>query len=155
LSICISADGIRVGVYAEDWRAAIRLAGGLLVNQGSVSPAYVHAMEQIIDEAGPYCVVAPGLALPHARPGSWVSRSSIGVLVLVSPVRFGLTRNDPVDVIVPFAATDCWSHFGTLTELARLFVTPASLVAIRQARSAAEIALLFNTQHLVDEIAAW
>jgi PTS system ascorbate-specific IIA component len=144
LAIEISPERIRLGASARDWRAAIRLAGRLLMVHGAVSAEYVLAMEQVIDEAGPYCVVAPGLALPHARPGSWVSSCSVGVLVLRSPVTFGCRSNDPVDVLIPFATKDCTSHIRALAELSRMFSVPASLRTIRLARHEVEVARFFG-----------
>lgn len=155
MTIAVRFEGIRVGAFAKDWRAAIRLAGDLLVAQGAVSRAYASAMEQIIEEAGPYCVVAPGLAMPHARPGPWVSSCSIAVLVLASPVRFGVPRNDPVDVLVAFAAPDFSAHVDTLAELACLFTAPASLATIRRARFEAEIAELFGGRPAAGPGASW
>ncbi len=146
MPIRIGVEGIGLRAFATDWRAAVRLAGSLLVNQGTVNASYASAMERVIEEAGPYCVVAPGLALPHAQPGPWVARSSMGVLVLASPVCFGLTRNDPVDVLIPFAATDNETHLDILAELSRLFMTPGNLGAIRQARTASEVARLLGAQ---------
>jgi PTS system ascorbate-specific IIA component len=140
LAIQICASRIRLRAHVQDWRAAVRLAGELLVASGSVNAGYVLAMERLIDEAGPYCVVAPGLALPHAPPGPWVSTCSVSVLLLASPVKFGSCCNDPVDLVIPFAATSPTAHLETLAVLSRILSSPARLQAIRQATGEAEVA---------------
>ena len=59
---------IVVAAEAEDWRAAVTLAGEALVRSGSALPEYSTEMIRMIEEHGPYVVIAPGLALAHARP---------------------------------------------------------------------------------------
>jgi len=44
------------------------LAGAFLVDTDAVFPSYVDAMVRAVEELGPYMVVAPGIALAHARP---------------------------------------------------------------------------------------
>ena len=57
-----------VGVKAENWEGAVRISGKLLLDKGLVEPQYIKVMINVMTELGPYLVVAPGVALPHARP---------------------------------------------------------------------------------------
>ncbi|HEY9089420.1 MAG TPA: PTS sugar transporter subunit IIA, partial [Anaerolineaceae bacterium] len=68
LSDLLTRQRIALNQTAADWRAAVRAAGDLLVQTGGVEPRYVDAMLRAAEELGPYIVLAPGLALPHARP---------------------------------------------------------------------------------------
>ena len=43
----------------------------------------------MVDEHGPYIVIAPGLALAHARPGPEVLADGLAVVTLAEPVPFG------------------------------------------------------------------
>lgn len=54
---------------ADDWRAAVRAAGALLVEACDCPPAYTDAMIATVKAHGPYIVITPGFALPHA--GLW------------------------------------------------------------------------------------
>src|SRR5664279_1589635 len=45
---------------------AIRAAGQLLINDGLAEPRYVEAMVEAFRDLGPYIVLAPGIAMPHA-----------------------------------------------------------------------------------------
>ena len=60
--------GIMLGVHATDWRDAVRIAGRALRLSGSTRAEYSDRMISVIEEFGAYVVVAPGLALAHARP---------------------------------------------------------------------------------------
>jgi len=91
--------GIMLGAHATDWRDAVRLAGRALRLSGSTRAEYSDRMIAVIEEFGAYVVIAPGLALAHARPGPDVRREGLAVVTLAEPVAFGHPHNDPVRVV--------------------------------------------------------
>lgn len=109
----------RHGVTAEDWRGALRAACQLLVQAGAAEPRYVDRCIATVEELGPYMVVAPGVALAHARPEDGAVGLGISVVTLRQPVEFGHTENDPVDVVFAFGSPDRDQHVGLLGALAR------------------------------------
>src|SRR6202000_2964051 len=96
-------EAIALSVAVDDWRAAVRAAGGVLTASGFATPEYADEMIRMIEEHGPYVVIAPGLALAHARPGPTVLNDGIAVVTLANPVAFGHPYNDPVSVVVALA----------------------------------------------------
>ncbi len=64
----LTADRIQFTDDKLDWREAIRLASAPLIEDGSITQNYVRAMIDSIETTGPYIVLTPGVALPHARP---------------------------------------------------------------------------------------
>lgn len=62
----LSQDRVMVDYEADDWEDAVRQSGILLRDSGAVTDAYVDAMVENIKENGPYVVIWPGTALPHA-----------------------------------------------------------------------------------------
>jgi PTS system ascorbate-specific IIA component len=109
----------RHGVTANDWRAAVREASQLLVDGGAAEPRYVDRCIATVEELGPYMVVAPGVALAHARPEDGAVALGITVATLREPVEFGHAENDPVDVVFAFGSPDRDQHVGLLGALAR------------------------------------
>jgi PTS system ascorbate-specific IIA component len=108
----------RVRVEAEDWRAAIRAAGELLVEGGAVEEHYPERCIRMAEEHGPYMVLAPGLALAHARPQDGASGLGLSAVTLKRPVAFGHPDNDPVDLVFAFGSPDKDQHVGLLAALA-------------------------------------
>lgn len=106
------------GVHAADWRAAVRAAGVDLVTTGAVGRAYVDELVQQIEQSGPYCVVAPGVAVPHAKASAVVRRDALAIVVLDEPVAFGHPHHDPVRVVIGLAATSPKRHLRFLAALA-------------------------------------
>jgi ascorbate PTS system EIIA or EIIAB component len=111
--------GASVRIRVGDWRAAVRAACQPLVDAGAVEPRYADRCVEMVEEHGPYVVIAPGLALAHARPEDGVSRLSLAVATLAQPVPFGHPDNDPVDLVLAFGSPDDQQHVGMLSALAR------------------------------------
>ena len=108
-----------VRVTADSWPAAIRAAGHGLVEQGAADEHYVERCVTQVQADGPYIVVAPGIALAHARPEDGARGLGVSVAVLAHPLSFGHPANDPVDVVFAFCSPDRDSHIGLLSALAR------------------------------------
>jgi ascorbate PTS system EIIA or EIIAB component len=72
-----------------------------------------------VEELGPYMVVAPGVALAHARPEDGALSLGLTVATLSEAVQFGHAENDPVDVVFAFGSPDRDQHVGLLGALAR------------------------------------
>lgn len=123
----ISKDAIEIGYEAIDKNDAIRRAGKLLLKTGYVEESYVEAMIQVCEELGPYIVLIPGLAMPHARPENGAKKLGISILKLKSPVVFGHPENDPVSLIIALSAPDNNSHLELLSFLSEIFMNENSL----------------------------
>lgn len=139
LARALVESSVSVGVRAEDWREAVEVSGKLLVASGAAEESYVTAMVRIVEELGAYAVIAPGVALPHARPEDGALGVGLSLVVLAEPVEFGSTENDPVDLVFGFATPDADAHVELLGELADFIESEQSLRALRRARSAEEI----------------
>ncbi|HHY35129.1 MAG TPA: PTS sugar transporter subunit IIA [Firmicutes bacterium] len=135
---------IKLNVPATNWEEAVRAAGALLESKGDISPAYTEAMVKVVRELGPYAVIAPGVALPHARPEDGVRRSCLGLVRLAAPVEFGNKANDPVDLVFPLGGTRDEGHLEVLAALAGFLSTPGNLEAIRKARTEEEVLSVFR-----------
>ncbi len=115
--IAFAEGSLAVSVSAADREQAIRASGELLVSSGRVTAEYVEQMLAAVEEFGPYIVIAPGIALAHARPSEAVLETGLSLAVLAAPVEFG-SHNDPVRLVFGLAALDHESHLGVLADLA-------------------------------------
>lgn len=106
----------------------------MLVASGCVADAYVGAMIRTVETLGPYVVIAPGIAMPHARPEDGVSRTGMALVRLEIPVAFGHPSNDPVDLVIPLAAVDPDSHVLAMAQLAERLSDPDTLRRLRAAQ---------------------
>jgi PTS system ascorbate-specific IIA component len=130
---------IVLGATAADWRAAVRLVGGALADSGAAKPGYADEMIRMIEEHGPYVVIAPGLALAHARPGPEVLADGLAVVTLATPVAFGHPHNDPVSVVLGLAIRHSDVHLASVADLANVFNDSSAIPALARATTVEEV----------------
>jgi mannitol/fructose-specific phosphotransferase system IIA component (Ntr-type) len=135
----LQEDMILLDVTASDWKEALRIGVDLLEGSGGVEPRYYDEIIKMIDELGPYVVIAPGLALGHAGPDAGVIRTCFSLITLAEPVEFGVPCNDPVDIVFCFAAPNKEDHMAALRQMALFCCEPEHLELIRKAKTAGEI----------------
>src|ERR1700712_935175 len=120
---------------APDWQHAVLLAGRALEAAGAVTAEYGPRMVAMVEQFGAYIVIAPGLALAHARPGADVLASGMSVVTLAQPVVFGHPYNDPVSVVLGLAVITADEHVAGIAELANVFNEPSAIGRLAAARS--------------------
>ncbi|WP_196593221.1 PTS sugar transporter subunit IIA [Pectinatus sottacetonis] len=122
---------VAVNVKAKNWEEAVRYGGEMFVKAGNTGRAYIEAMIENIRKMGQYIVIAPGLAMPHARPEFGVKKIGLGLVHLKEPVAFGNKEYDPVDILVFLCATDKNTHINVLSELMELIEDEFFLKQVR------------------------
>jgi PTS system ascorbate-specific IIA component len=120
LAEAFADDSIRILAAALDREHAVELAGDLLVSSGRVTPEYTTQMIDVFETHGPYFVIAPGIAIAHAKPSDAVISTGLSLVTLAEPVVFGNAANDPVRLVIGMCAVDHDSHLEILAELAAL-----------------------------------
>ncbi|UAN65525.1 PTS sugar transporter subunit IIA [Serratia sp. JSRIV006] len=106
---------------------AIQAAGQALCQSGACSPEYVAAMVASYQEFGPYFVIAPGLAMPHARPEQGAIKAQLSLVRLREPIAFGHTENDPVQVLLGLSATSSDRHIHLIQHIVTLLADENNL----------------------------
>lgn len=109
-------DGRFVQVVDEalNWEDAITASGKLLLDEGKIEQSYIDAMIKNVHELGPYIVLAPRVAMPHARPEDGVHDKGISVVVLKEPAAFSDDPAHAVSLVICLAAVDSNSHLELL-----------------------------------------
>jgi mannitol/fructose-specific phosphotransferase system IIA component (Ntr-type) len=130
---------VAIGVEVSGWREAVRVSGELLVASGAAEEEYVPAMVRTTEELGPYAVIAPGVAIPHARPEDGATQVGLSLAVLSDPVSFGSKENDPVDLVFGFSTTDSEAHIELIQALADFIEKPENTNALRRAPTVEQV----------------
>ena len=117
----LSEDNVSFHYPAETWEDVIRHGGQLMVDAGFTEPTYTEAMIDVVRDMGLYIVLAPGLAMPHARPEMGAKQVGTALVTLEKPIDFGSPENDPVSVAVFLCAPNKEEHIQLLTDIATLF----------------------------------
>lgn len=128
----------------ENWQQALEISARPLLDAGIIAPPYLTAIMQQHQKLGPYYVLAPGLAMPHARPEEGATGLGLSLLKLRQGVNFHSEGNDPVDVIIMLAAPDSHSHIEMISALAELFSSEDDMALLHQANHQEEIQRIIN-----------
>ncbi|MFS0724202.1 BglG family transcription antiterminator [Paenibacillus sp. 1P07SE] len=135
----LTQERIRLLETAADWRTAIRAAAWPLLDEGAIEPRYVEAMIQKVEEHGPYIVLAPGVAIAHARPEDGAARTAIALLKLARPVAFGEAPRHQVRVLFVLASADGQSHLKPLSQLSLLLGDPHKREALENTNAIEDV----------------
>ncbi len=119
----IENNSIKLNQTAANWEEAIKIGTDLLVVSGAIEPRYYENIVSKIKEMGPYIVLAPGLAMPHARPEEGVIRTAFGLTTLAQPVDFD---GEQISVLVTLAGSDSDTHMEGIMEITQIFDDPDS-----------------------------
>lgn len=130
---------IEANFPAKNREEAVREAGKLLVESGSASASYIDGMLENVEINGTYIVIAPGIAMPHARPEKGALKIGFSLVTLDQPVVFGHPTNDPVKLVIGLCATDHQKHLKALSELVELLSNNETVNKIIIAQSNEEI----------------
>ena len=149
----LSEDNVSFRYPAETWEDVIRHGGQLMVDAGFTDPTYTEAMIDVVRDMGPYIVLAPGLAMPHARPEMGAKQVGAALVTLEKPIDFGSPENDPVSVAIFLCAPNKDEHIQLLTDIATLFEDEEFLDAAVNFESIEDVQS-FLAEHL-DEASFW
>ena len=136
-------DNIAIYDKAENWIDAITKAVTPLVEHGFVEARYIQSIIDNTRQYGPYYVLAPELALPHARPEQGVLKKQIGVTLLRHPVKFSEDGYE-VRLLITLAASDSQSHLEALQTLSEIMMDESRMAHILKAKTREEILWLFT-----------
>lgn len=130
-----------------DWQTAIKAVAEPLLQEDAISQSYVDAIIQQKLEIGPYFVIAPRIAMPHARPEQGAKKLGLSVLRLAQGVNFAADENDPVEILFMFAAPDSNSHIEMISQLAEVLSDEEKMARVMAASSQAELCAHLLSDH--------
>lgn len=140
----IALDAIELKAEAADWKEAVRIGVDLLIRVGAVEPRYYDSIVTTTATLGPWYLLAPGLAMPHGRPGDGVNKNSFALVTLKNPVNFGDPDNDPIDILVTLAATDAKTmNESSIVEVVTLLGDEDVVARIRASTTRADLEAVF------------
>lgn len=131
-------DSIRLGLTADSWQEAVKRSIEPLIDSGAVTEEYYHAIIESTEEYGPYYILMPGMAMPHARPEAGVKRDAFSLVTLTEPVTF--SDGKEVSVLLALAATSSDIHTSVaIPQIIALFELENAIERLKAAKTPAEV----------------
>ncbi|ADU70526.1 PTS sugar transporter subunit IIA [Pantoea sp. At-9b] len=150
LSKWLNEEKIQYLTSVSDWKEAIQVAGRPLLNEGAISQQYIDVIIQQKQDIGPYFVIAPRIAMPHARPEQGAHKLGLSIVKLGQAVKFDADENDPVDAIFMFSAPDSNSHIEMISQLAEVLSDDETMGRLFNSRSKEELSAILLADKAVN-----
>lgn len=105
---------IRFEHSVKDWEEAIVKSAQPLLTGNYINQGYLDAMIQSVHDYGPYIVITPKVAMPHARPETGSLKLGYSILKLEEPVSFSEEPEHQVSLLIALSCVDAESHIKVL-----------------------------------------
>ncbi|RPD99819.1 PTS mannitol transporter subunit IIA [Candidatus Pantoea deserta] len=142
----LPAENIRIVESVSDWKHAIWLSAQPLLAKKAITENYIQSIFDSHQKLGPYYVLAPGLAMPHARPEQGAIKNGLSLLHIKQGVHFETDENDPVYVVIMLCALSGDEHIKMITALANIFSDDERLPELLKAATLEEIQTVINRE---------
>ncbi|MCS4485790.1 PTS sugar transporter subunit IIA [Staphylococcus americanisciuri] len=146
MSELIQASHIQLKESVDDWESAIRIASQPLYEAGYFEQTYIDAMINSVHEMGPYIVIAPEIAIAHARPSEDVYQVGLSLLKLDEHINFSETGRYATLIFV-LSAVDEAAHLEILRNLAMRLSDTKIVEALMAAKSKEAIKTLLEERN--------
>lgn len=132
----------------SDWREAIRLASQPLLELDYITEQYTESMIASVEKYGPYIVLAPHVAIPHAKPTDGSKKLGISLLQLKDAVRFEhpVKRTEVfANLIFVLSIVDNHSHLNLLKRIYSLAENESVISKVIEASDKKDILKIIET----------
>ncbi len=121
----------------DTWQDAVKSSYDTMLKQNIVERAYIDQVIKSIEEYGPYIVLLPNVAMPHASQGAvGVNKSAIAFMKVEKAVVFEEdNREKDAQLFFALAALDANQHLENITQLSELLMNEDVVEALKYAKN--------------------
>ncbi|WP_373288509.1 PTS sugar transporter subunit IIA [Lentibacillus kapialis] len=141
----LTEEMIQIKRQVNGWEEAIQSAARPLVEHAYVTDDYVNAMIENVNELGPYIVIAPEIAIAHARPDDHVKKIGLSLLKLDQSINFA-ENSHYASLVFVLAAVDEEQHLDMLSELANVLNDSGKVKQLKESAATSEILNIIHKQ---------
>ena len=123
----------------KDWQEAINFSMASLLAKNYISENYIQAIKDSTISNGPYYILAPGVAMPHARPECGALKTGMSLTLLEQGVYFP-GNDEPIKLLIGLSAADADSHIAAIQALSELLCEEEILEQLLTASSEKQLA---------------
>lgn len=133
------ASSISIKSSATNWQEAIDFSMSSLLANHYVNTNYIQAIKDLTITIGPYYILAPGVAMPHARPECGALKTGMSLTLLKQEVKFA-EDDEGIKLLIGLSAASSDSHIGAIQALSELLSEEETLTALLAAKSEKQLA---------------
>lgn len=130
----------------NSWQESIKLAASCLVEDNIITTNYVNKMIENIVKLGPYILISPDVALPHARCDDGVIKSGISLLKLNHRVCFDPVNKKTSLIIIVVASSSGLIHLELLKYITTILSNNKKYNQLLKSQDVESIYKIFNEE---------
>lgn len=119
------------------WEQSVEKVGTCLINRGSINREYIDAINERLQEYGPYMFITPEIILAHAKPDNGVNRLDISMGVMKRDIIF--SEEKAAKIIFVLAAEDQEKHLKIIKDIRKIFSVKERINELQQLNTAREV----------------
>lgn len=123
----------------DNWEDAVKAACALLEKEKVIEKEYADLIINSIKKHGPYIVIAPKIAIPHAQEGHGVNETAICFMKTNTPVSFGEGEEYDAQLFFVLASVDNEVHLKNLTKMVELISDEETVEKLLEAKSVEDL----------------
>lgn len=139
----IKEEHIQLREKVANWEESIQVAAAPLLQEGYFNDDYVKSMIKSVHDMGPYIVIAPEIAIAHARPNDNVHKVGLSLLKLEEHINFS-DNGHYASLVFVLSAIDNEAHLEILKKLATILSDKETVQSLILANSKSEIINIFK-----------
>ncbi|MCR6514289.1 MAG: PTS sugar transporter subunit IIA [Clostridium sp.] len=123
----------------DSWEDAVKAACAPLEKEKAIEKEYSDLIIESIKKYGPYIVIAPDIAIPHAQEGKGVNETSICFMKSEKPVNFGEDADYEARLFFVLASVDNNIHLQNLSNMVELISDEEIVEKLLKAKSVEDL----------------
>lgn len=135
---------IRFEESFDSWEEAIRKSSGSLIEGDYISTNYVDEMIQSVKQYGPYIVIAPNIAMPHARPEAGSNKVGFSVMICKTPVAFSEEKEHHASLFVTLSCVSADTHLKMMQALVEVLGDEVKVQKLLETTDKEEVLKIFG-----------
>lgn len=128
----------------DTWEDAVQHSAQPLVDNGEIKQSYIDGMIESVKNYGPYIVIAPNIALPHARPETGSVKIGFSIMKVDRPVHFLEDGSADAQLFIALSCVDADTHLEMLQEIVMILSDQNKHDALFAAKTKEEILSVFE-----------
>ncbi len=130
---------------AKDWKDAIRISAQSLLKDGYICESYIDGMISSVEKHGPYIVIAPNIAMPHARPEAGANKIGYAITKFEEDVVFDEKGELTARLFITLSCVEADSHIKMMQHIVTILSDSEKHDNIFKAQTEEEILSNFVT----------
>ncbi|MBL0847904.1 PTS sugar transporter subunit IIA [Mammaliicoccus fleurettii] len=139
----IKEEHIQLKDKVANWEESIQIAAAPLLQKDYFNKDYVDSMIKSVHDMGPYIVIAPEIAIAHARPNENVNKVGLSLLKLDEHINFS-DNSHFASLVFVLSAIDNEAHLEILKKLATILSDKETVQSLVLAKNKSEIINIFK-----------